>query len=294
MRFSIYQESQIGGRATNQDRMGYCFTKDALLLLLADGMGGHVGGEIAAGIVLQTLGACFNAEATPRLASPQDFLENAFFAAHREIQRYSLDHHLPESPRTTIVACVIQDGQAVWAHCGDSRLYWMRKGAILMCTRDHSNIETLIAQGKALASERATHPERNRLFNCLGAPALPKVDMAGPVTLLPGDLLLLCSDGLWATVAEETLVQELHANTIVRAVPTLVRLATEAGGRHGDNVTALALTWDGADDPEVVEARARAAAELAAAEEFSDVDIEKAVAEIRAAIDLTGRLPRKS
>jgi protein phosphatase len=108
---------------------------------------------------------------------PQRFLEEALQAAHRDIHQYRHAHKLPETPRTTIVACLIQHNTATWAHCGDSRLYWMRNGQILGRTRDHSHVENLIAKGMALPSERATHPDRNKLWNCLGADSLPRVEV---------------------------------------------------------------------------------------------------------------------
>src|SRR3569832_1756433 len=128
MRFSVYQESNIGGRKSNQDRMGYCFTRDTLLLLLADGMGGHIQGEAAATIALQTISALFQQNANPYIKKPERFLEDAFFAAHREIHRYRAINNLPETPRTTIVTSLVQHGNATWAHCGDSRMYWGRGG----------------------------------------------------------------------------------------------------------------------------------------------------------------------
>lgn len=247
MRFSVYQESHIGGRKSNQDRMGYSYTREAALLLLADGMGGHIQGEVAATIALQTMGALFQECAKPYVRRPERFLEDGFFAAHREIQRYRAVNNLPETPRTTIVACLIQHGNALWAHCGDSRLYWIRAGRILDKTKDHSRIEMLIAQGKVDASERDTHPDRNKLFNCLGAPTLPAVEVSRPASLLPGDLLLLCSDGLWSMVPDPALVQELQGNGIARAVPALIRAAAANGGSRSDNVTALALHWESPD-----------------------------------------------
>ena len=75
MRFAIYQDSHVGGRASNQDRMGYCFTREALLLLLADGMGGHQNGEIAAALTLQTMGALFRERATPDINDPPAMLD---------------------------------------------------------------------------------------------------------------------------------------------------------------------------------------------------------------------------
>src|SRR4051812_31444488 len=248
MRFSVYQESHVGGRKNNQDRMGYSFTRDALLLILADGMGGHIQGETAATIAMQTIGSLFQQNANPYVKKPEKFLEESFLAAHREIHRYRAINNLPETPRTTIVACIVQHNSAYWAHCGDSRLYWMRQGQILARTRDHSRIETLIAQGKVDPSERDTHPDRNKLFNCLGAPTMPIVEVSRRASLQAGDVILLCSDGLWAVLPDHVLAQQLQSSTIVRAVPELISSATSIAGKNSDNVTALAMMWESNDN----------------------------------------------
>lgn len=307
MRFSVYQESHIGGRRNNQDRMGYSFTRDALLLLLADGMGGHIQGEMAATIALQTIGSLFQQHANPYVKKPEKFLEESFFAAHRELHRYRAINNLPETPRTTIVACLVQHNSAFWAHCGDSRLYWMRNGQILARTRDHSRIETLIAQGKVDPSERDTHPERNKLFNCLGAPNMPIVELSRCASLQPGDILLLCSDGLWSVLPDHVLAQTLQNNTVVRAVPDLLATATSIAGKNSDNVTALAVMWEGSsvsvDSPDTITTNTLQIGsvtttiqaprpDLEQSDVFNEEEIEKAIAEIRSAIEKTSRLTK--
>ncbi|HVK95420.1 MAG TPA: PP2C family serine/threonine-protein phosphatase [Noviherbaspirillum sp.] len=310
MRFSVYQESHIGGRRNNQDRMGYSFTRDALLLVLADGMGGHIQGDVAATIALQTIGVLFQENASPYVKKPEKFLEESFLAAHREIHRYRAVNQLPETPRTTIVACLIQHNCAFWAHCGDSRLYWMRSGQILARTRDHSRIESLIAQGKVDPSERDRHPERNKLFNCLGAPNIPIVELSRRASLQPGDVILLCSDGLWSVLPEHVLAQSLYANTVVRAVPEMVASAVGIAGKTSDNVTALAMTWEGAntlqDSPDTIVThslpvgsvtttiQAPRHADLEQADVFNDSEIEKAIEEIRSAIEKSSRITSKN
>jgi protein phosphatase len=262
MQFSVYQESYIGGRQVNQDRMGYSYTRDALLLMLADGMGGHDCGEIAAAVSLQTISALFQQQATPTLAAPQRFLEEALLAAHRDIQAYRDAHRMPEAPRTTIVVCLIQHDTATWAHCGDSRLYWMRDGELLARTRDHSHIESLIARGVVPASERATHRDRNKLYNCLGASSPPRVEVTNGGAMLPGDQILLCSDGLWSMLPDEALVRHMHAHTLAQSVPDLLRIALGAAGEGSDNATALAIVWRGGPAGGDVDADAVTTAEI--------------------------------
>jgi protein phosphatase len=309
MRFSVYQESHIGGRKNNQDRMGYSFTRDALLLLVADGMGGHIMGEMAAQIAMQTIASLFQENATPYVKKPERFLEDSFFAAHREIHRYRAINNLPETPRTTIVACLIQHNNAMWAHCGDSRLYWMRQGQILARTRDHSRIETLIAQGKVDPSERDTHPDRNKLFNCLGAPNMPIVEISRRASLQAGDIMLLCSDGLWSVLPDHELAQRLHNNTIVRAVPELLTTATGIAGKTGDNVTALAMMWESSDNLQgnstitthtlpvgsvTTTIQAPRHLDPEPVDTYNDSEIEKAIEEIRNAIDKSSRITSRN
>jgi len=245
MQFSVYQESHIGGRKVNQDRMGYSFTRDALLLVLADGMGGHLRGEMAASIMMSTISTMFQQHATPYVRKPERFLEEAFLAAHDEIHKYRIENNMPETPRTTVVACLIQHNTAIWAHCGDSRLYWLRRGQILARTRDHSHIEHLIAQGQADPAERATHPDRNKLYNCIGASSIPKIEVSRQVGLLTGDVLMLCSDGLWSMLSDEDMAHRLSTQTIVRALPDMINSAVTIGGPGCDNTTALAIMWQG-------------------------------------------------
>jgi protein phosphatase len=311
MRFSIYQESKKGGRKNNQDRMGYCYTRDALLMVVADGMGGHLQGEMAAQITIQTLGSNFQKQAAPTLKSPQRFLEDSFLDAHREIHHYCEINKLPESPRTTAVACVIQKGAAYWAHAGDSRLYWLRAGEVIAQTRDHSKIQSMIQQGLALPSEIDTHPERNKLFNCLGSPSNPTVELSRKMSLKPGDILFLCTDGLWSVVSEHLIASAFAGNTVMRAVPDLIYLALLEGGNDSDNVTGMAMTWEGSDLGEentgistllmplgavttTIHATRPSEFDTSAAPEgLSEDEIEKAIQEIRATIRKSNKLMPK-
>jgi protein phosphatase len=310
MQFSVYQHSHIGGRKVNQDRMGYCFTRDALLLVLADGMGGHQHGEIASTIAMQTLSMRFQMAARPTIKKPERFLEEALLQAHRDILAYAARHQLPESPRTTVVVCLVQDNCALWAHCGDSRLYWVRGKRVLAQTRDHSHLEYLIAKGLASPAERATHPDRNKLYNCLGGSTAPRIELSRQAGLESGDVLLLCSDGLWAMVPDAEIAQKLASRTVVQAVPELVSMAVAIGGPRADNTTALAISWQGADhagpgDPNVISTRLLPEDQVSStignvdaadsdadpnADPFDEDAIEKAIAEINQAIEKSSQL----
>ncbi len=242
MKFSVFQASRRGGRVRNEDRMGYCYTRESGLFLLADGMGGHPQGEVAAQLALQTLSALFQLQAQPALQSAPDFLACSLLAAHQKILRYAHEKGMADSPRTTLVAAVLQGNSATWIHCGDSRLYWVRDGQLLSRTRDHSFVERrdLQAPGSARAN-------RNVLFTCLGSPTRPVFEIAGPMLLQQGDKILLCSDGLWGSLSDAEITQQLGQHSVADAVPALVEGALQKAGEHSDNVTAVALEWETPD-----------------------------------------------
>jgi serine/threonine protein phosphatase PrpC len=239
MKFSVFQVSRKGGREKNEDRMGYCYTRESGLFVLADGMGGHPDGEVAAQLALQTVSALFQKEARPLLRSPSEFLATALMAAHHQIIRYASERGMLDTPRTTLVACVVQEGAATWVHCGDSRLYVVREGEMLTRTRDHSYLEQ-----HAAGVIRLEQINRNILFTCLGSPTKPVYDVTGPVSLQQGDRLLLCSDGLWGSLQDNEIVRHLASKPVADAVPDLVEAALRNGGPHSDNVTVIALEWE--------------------------------------------------
>jgi PPM family protein phosphatase len=248
MRFSVYQVSRKGGREKNEDRMGYCYTRDSGLFALADGMGGHPEGEVASQLALQTLAAMFQRDSKPTLPDPMRFLHDAIIAGHHQLLRYATQKALIDTPRTTIVACVLQGNAAYWAHCGDSRLYMVRGEKLIARTRDHSYSE--LQQTMSQVVPMGEKFNRNVLFTCLGSPGKPVVDTVGPLLLQTGDRLLLCSDGLWGTVTDAVITEQLARHPISDAVPELVEQALRNGGAKSDNVSVLAMEWESAEGRE--------------------------------------------
>ncbi len=245
MKFSVFQVSRKGGRQNNEDRMGYCYTRESGLFVLADGMGGHPEGEVAAQLALQTVSALYQKEARPIIRDPAAFLSAALLAAHHQILRYATEKGMLDTPRTTLVVAVLQGTGATWVHCGDSRLYLVREGELLLRTRDHSYMEQ-----HAAGVVKIEHINRNILFTCLGSPTKPVFDITGPLTLQQGDKLLLCSDGLWGSLSDDEIVRLLSTGPVSEAVPDLVEAALRAGGEHSDNVTVLAMEWETPDAAE--------------------------------------------
>ena len=246
MRFSVYQISRKGGREKNEDRMGYCYTRDSGLFALADGMGGHPEGDMAAQVALQTLAAIFQREAKPALTDPLRFLHDAIIAGHHQLLHYATSRSLVDTPRTTMVACLLQGSAAYWAHCGDSRLYLVRGDKLVARTRDHSYTELQETMAQVMPIQERMN--RNVLFTCLGSPGKPMVDTAGPLLLHPGDRVLLCSDGLWSALPDAVITAVLAGRPISDSVPELVEQALRQAGPKSDNVTALAVEWESAED----------------------------------------------
>lgn len=243
MKFTIYQDSRIGKRANNEDRVAYCYSRDALLMVVADGMGGHYYGEVAAQIAVQTLTEAFSREAKPRIDDPFLFLQTGLLNAHRGIVDFAGRHRLADSPRTTCVACIVQNSVAHWAHSGDSRLYLMRNGRIVMQTRDHSRVRLLFDQGMISEEQMIGHPDRNKIYGCLGGKQNPQIDFSRKATLEEGDVLVLCTDGVWSSLSADRLALAFKSADPLRAVPDLLAEAEARGGPTADNLSIIAVRW---------------------------------------------------
>ncbi len=292
MKFSVFQISRKGGREKNEDRMGYCYTRESGLFLLADGMGGHPEGEVAAQLALQTVSAHYQKEARPLVGDVTEFLATALMAAHHQIIRYASEKGMLDTPRTTLVAAVVQGTSATWVHCGDSRLYVVRDGQLLTRTRDHSYLEQ-----HSTGVVKLERINRNILFTCLGSPTKPVFDVTGPIILQEGDKILLCSDGLWSGLTDNEIVRHLAAAPVSDAVPDMVEAALRSGGEHSDNVTVIAFEWETPDAFEstrgistdsisdgVFASTIQAGVLDSMVEDLDDEAIERSIAEINEAI----------
>jgi serine/threonine protein phosphatase PrpC len=244
MKFTIYQESRIGRRRANQDRLAYSYSREALLLVVADGMGGHLHGEVAAQIAVQYITETFEADAAPKIEDPIHFLSKVLNNAHYAIVDYAGDHLLQEAPRTTCVVCLVQDNVAFWAHAGDSRLYLIRGGRVAAMTRDHSRVRMMVEDGVITESEAARHPARNRIFSCLGGNRAPQIEFSPRTPLLVGDIIVLATDGAWGPLADERLIRGLEGGTVMERVPRLLDAAEELAGDGCDNLSMIAMNWD--------------------------------------------------
>ncbi len=295
MKYVVYQASRRGGRPVNEDRVAYAYTSDALFMVVADGMGGHNHGQVAAQMLVQTMVSLFQARAIPRLPNLQGFLLDGIYAAHDAINEYALRKGLKDPPRTTCVAAVVQRGTACWAHVGDSRLYHFDKRSLIERTRDHSAVQQLVEEGLLDEDQISLHPDRNKLYNSVGGYALPDIEISELISLKEGDVLLLCSDGVWGEIKDREMLATLRAYPLDRAIRHMLDHAEFRGGRNCDNLSMVAMRYgeERFDEGELVlgddfglDGFTTQLRQLTPQDRDSvrDMDIDQAVAEIHAAL----------
>jgi serine/threonine protein phosphatase PrpC len=247
LRIEYAELSLLGDREDNQDRVTVSATEQAALLVVIDGMGGHSDGSRAADTALKSLLESFRQTSLP-MFDPLGFLHMALSRAHDDVAKLGNGQMIDTRPRATTAVCLVQDGAAFWAHIGDSRVYHLRHGKVLERTRDHSHVELLLREGKITEEELPTHPMRNFVECCLGGdPAIPEMTVSGRHVLQPGDVLLLCTDGIWANLRDSDIAGFFRDdNQELRAwLEALGRRAVQASAPFSDNSTAAVLRWHG-------------------------------------------------
>ena len=235
-----------GNRTENQDRVDVVAGGDAMLMVVVDGMGGHAHGARAAEVTVSTLKECFGEMSLP-VFDPQGFLTLSLARAHDRVVKLGDGVALDHKPRATCAVCLVQDGGSYWAHVGDSRIYQLRGGRIHARTRDHSHVELLLREGLIAESEMRGHPMRNLVECCLGGDVpLPDMSVTARNTLTPGDVLLACTDGLWAGL-EDSDFSELTTEDapLDRAVRVLAERAVANNSPYSDNTSVAAVRWRG-------------------------------------------------
>ena len=305
MKFTVFQNSRQGPRPYNQDRLAYSYSKDAVLLVVADGMGGHRHGEVAAQLAVTTMTDAFQRLAVPTLSSPAKFLIEHIQQIHDMIEQITQEREMLEAPRTTIVAAVVQRGMLYCAHVGDSRLYHFRDGHLLYRTEDHSIVQSLYTKGMINKADMSTHPYRHKVYSCLGGDTQPKIELADRQELAEGDTILLCTDGVWGAVSDEKIKRTLDGISITDNVTDLLNQAEAASQEQGDNMSAIGLQWGDKQQSSLAVStvtmpmgstttimnpvtKQNPQGEAFGAD-FSDDEIEKTIAEIQQALRKTNR-----
>ncbi len=244
MKYQIADYSVRGSRDMNEDRIGFAERGNSVLLVLADGLGGHSGGELAAELLVQAVIHAYQSIKQSMITQPSAFLALAILHAHRAINAMGKAQTPPIQPRTTCVLCLVQDGYAYWAHIGDSRLYLFRNNGVMRRTNDHTIIERLRQEGVLTEKEMLDHPEKNRLLRCIGGPRDPLVTLGEETALMPGDTLFLCTDGLWESLSADEIQQYLNNKDLEDAVVDMLLAAESKMEGSSDNISATCLRWE--------------------------------------------------
>ncbi|HRF11294.1 MAG: protein phosphatase 2C domain-containing protein [Candidatus Accumulibacter phosphatis] len=209
------------------------------LAVVADGMGGHTGGVIAARQVIHT--ARNNLDGfSARTESARVLLESIINEAHMLIKASRFINE--KDPHSTVVLLLLQPGKASWAHCGDSRIYHFRGDSLLFRSTDHSYVGQLVVQGRITPEQALVHPNRNILLTSLGGVEKPKIAFGEAEGLQAGDTFLLCSDGLWAYFSDQELGWVINGSATAReASELLIGRARALGNKDGDNISITIL-----------------------------------------------------
>lgn len=231
----------IGDRREQQDRLGlfsHPRRKGTVCALVADGMGGHTGGALAAEQVLHSARGNFE-RYSPSMEAPEALLVEAFSEAHLLIRSGRVLNE--KDPHSTGVALILEPGSAAWAWCGDSRLFHFRGATAKTRTRDHSYVEELLRQGKINPQEAAVHPNRNVLITSLGGDEAPRIETTVCTDFAAGDSFLLCSDGLWGYFEDAELARIVAPLPARAAAERLIALARQRAHGQGDNCSLVLL-----------------------------------------------------
>lgn len=227
--YSIAQQSFQGGREYNEDRTAIFVRDETVLLVIADGLGGHAGGEIASQAFVDSVGVTFSAASDELLNNSEEFLRLTINHAHKLVHKRALENGYDvDSPKTTCVLCIVRNGFALWAHSGDSRLYLIRKNNIAASTVDHV---TEAASG---------HRPINR---CVGGIDSPRPEISARNVLQKGDVIMLATDGGWASFQPEFLSEYIDPEHPTLGIESLMQMLEAKNSAPSDNLSIVLLHW---------------------------------------------------
>jgi len=231
MIYSVAQQSHQGGRDYNEDRTSIFERNGAVLLVLADGLGGHAGGDVASQALVDAMSDSFAKATNDQLKKPESFLTLSINYAHHTIHRRAVTQgYAVDSPKTTCVACLIVDGIATWAHSGDSRFYLIRKRKIVESTKDH-------------VSHKAGREGNSPINRCVGGAESPKPDISKQVQLKTGDTLFLASDGAWHSFKPDDLFDYVDPSHPSLGLDNLLQKLENRNKSPSDNLSIVVLFW---------------------------------------------------
>jgi len=253
----VSMSSDVGCvRELNEDSGTYIQPDDpellrskGLLIVVADGMGGHSAGEVASRLAVDVVTRAYYEDG----GDARSALEKAFHEANREIHKAAENDASKNGMGTTCTALVLQDGTAISAHVGDSRLYLVREGSIYLMTEDHSAVMEMVKAGLITLEQARHHPEKNVILRAMGShPEVEVTTWQEPFPVRAGDRFLLCSDGLYDLVEDEEIKRIVMLSAPQTACESLIALAKERGGHDNITVGVVSLKPEGEADPKSV------------------------------------------
>ena len=245
MQYSVAQQSHQGGRDYNEDSTAVFERSESVLLIVADGLGGHAGGDLASKTFVDAMGDSFKKATNRQLSSAEEFLTLSINYAHHMIHRRAVSQgYNVDSPKTTCVVCLIHRGTAVWAHSGDSRLYLLRKRTVVFRTEDHV--------------ARKPGDEMNSPINrCVGGIESPRPEISEPHKMRSGDTFLLATDGAWHSFHPDDLIDYVDPEHPSLGLDNMLQTLENRNKAPSDNLSVVVMFWgiEQQDSPSVNEFR---------------------------------------
>lgn len=231
MDYSVSQQSYQGGRDYNEDRTAVFERNGTILLVVADGLGGHEGGDVASQAFIDAMGDSFTKATETQLSNADNFLTLSINYGHHTIHRRAVSQGFNvDSPKTTCVVCLIHDEVATWAHSGDSRLYLIRKRKIEFTTEDHVS--------------RKLGCEKNAPINrCVGGIENPRPQIGEPHEMEDGDIFFLATDGAWAQFKPDDLNDYVDPEHPSLGLDSLLQALENRNKAPSDNLSCVVLFW---------------------------------------------------
>ncbi len=223
------------GAVRNMNEDAFLNRNNDGLWVVADGMGGHEAGEVASEMIASSLG---NANIQQPLADVVDTLEDTLLEVHHKIRSYARTHCEGRTMGSTVVSLFVREKVGVCLWAGDSRLYRYRNNQLQSISEDHSQVNEMLIRGMITPEEAQNHPASNVITRAVGASETLYVDVT-LVELQPGDLYLLCSDGLYGAISEEEIARHLAMDDVESITEKLIESSLREGAR--DNVTVIAV-----------------------------------------------------
>lgn len=230
--YSVAQQSYQGGRDYNEDRTAI-FERDGgtVLLVVADGLGGHAGGDLASQAFVDAMGDSFKKATDKQLENADSFLTLSINYAHHTIHRRAVSQGFNvDSPKTTCVVCLIHNDVAQWAHSGDSRLYLIRQREIILHTQDH-------------VSRRPGREENSPINRCVGGLESPRPEISEPYDMEEGDVFFIGSDGAWHCFHPDDLAEYVDPQHPSLGLDNLLQSLENRNKAPSDNLSVVILYW---------------------------------------------------